>query len=69
LGPGRVKLPSSLVAFLKPNFSYQYQYAEGVDGMGPKHFGTMKRKKTYMMTTNNLSLKSHVLTETDLPIG
>jgi len=38
VGPGRVRLPSSLVAFLKPNFSYRYQYAEGIDGMGAKKF-------------------------------
>ena len=28
--------------------------------------GTLERKKTHMMTTNNLCLKSHVLTEKDL---
>ena len=36
--------------------------------MGAKNvFGTLERKKgTHMMTTNNISLKSHVLTEKDL---
>jgi len=27
------------------------------------------KKITHMMTTNKLSLKSHVLTEKDLPVG
>ena len=62
MGLGQSQVTNSLVAFLRPNFSYRYQYAEGVDEIGTKNvFGTLERKRAYMMTTNNLSLKSHVL--------
>ena len=62
MGLGQSQVTNSLVVFLRPNFSYRYQYAEGVDEIGAKNvFGTLERKIAYTMTTNNLSLKSHVL--------
>jgi len=64
VGLGQSQVTNSLVAFLRPNFSYRYQYAEGVDEIGAKNVsGTLERKREYTMTkltTNNLSLKSRV---------
>jgi len=52
VGPGRVKLPSSFVAFLKPKFSSQYLYEEGAEGTGVKDVcgtldGWSEKKNSY----------------------
>jgi len=71
VGPGRVRLSSSLVACLKLSFSYRYINMQKASGEWYVFWYVGAKKGTHMMTTNNLSLKSRVLTEKDLdlPVG